>query len=143
SLRRIVLNDEETLLAGRGVFLDPDERFADPFGRRWLVDEGKRAARERMLLVLVEGDDLHRDVTRERVLLQLAENGPAEHVGQEHIERNRGRLELLCKLERIDPARGDQHAEAVVAREIHDDAGIMRIVLDDEKNGIARLNLEP
>ena len=76
-------------------------------------------------------------------LLELAEHRPAQHVGQEDIERHRGRLELLGEIERIGAAHRDQHLEALVAGEIHDDARIVRIVLDDQQDAVARLDLQP
>ncbi len=41
------------------------------------------------------------------------------------------------------PRIGDQHLEALVAREIDEDARIVRIVLDDQQDGIAGLDVEP
>ena len=116
-----------------------DSAALDALGRRRLGDEGERAARQAVLAVLVERDDLHRDVPRQRVLLELAEHGPAEHVGQEHVERDRRRLVLLGEVERIGAAHRDQHLEALVAREVDHDARIVRIVLDDQQHGVAGL----
>ena len=142
-LGRIVLDHEQPLAARLGVLLDPRDRGLDALGGGRLGDERERAARQRMLAVLVERDDLHRDVAGERILLELAQHRPAEHVGQEHVERHRGRLELLGEIERVDAAHRDQHLEAVVAREVHDDARVMRVVLDDQQDAVARLDLEP
>ena len=66
-----------------------------------------------------------------------------EHVGQEHVERHRGRLELLGEVERVGAAHRHQHLEALVAGEIHDHARIMRIVLDDQQDAVAGLDLQP
>ena len=90
-----------------------------------------------MLAILVQRDDLDRDVTRQRIVLQLAQHGPAEHVRQEHVERDRGRLELLGEIQRFCAACGDQHLEPLVAGEIDQNARVMRVVFDDQKNGIA------
>ena len=111
----------------------------DAFARRRLGHEGERAARQPVLAVLVERDDLHRDVAGQRVLLELAEHVPAQHVGQEHVERHRGRLILLGKIERVGAAHRHQHLEALVAGEVDQDARIVRIVLDDQQDGIAGL----
>ena len=94
-----------------------------------------------MLTILVERDDLHRDMPGERILLELAEHVPAQHVGQEHVERHRGRLILLGEIERIVAAHRQQHLEALVAGEVDQDARIVRIVLDDEQDGIAGLDI--
>ena len=94
-----------------------------------------------MLAILVQRDDLHGDVARGGVLLELAEHGPAEHVGQEDVERDGGRLVLVGQRQRFGAARGDQHLEAVVAREIDQDAGVVRIVLDDQQHHVAGLEI--
>ena len=103
-----------------------------------LVTNENAPRRKRMLAVFVQRDDLHRDVAGQRILLELVQYRPAEHVGQEDVERHRRRLELLGKVERIDPAHGDQDLEAVIAREVHDHARIVRIVLDDQQDAVAR-----
>ena len=138
----VVLHDQQALAPGFGVFLDLRQRRADALGRRRLVDEGERAARQRMLTVFVERDDLHRNVPRQRIVLELAQHGPAQHVRQEHVERNRRRLELLGEFERLGAAAGDQHLEALVAGQIDQHPRIMRIVLDDQEDGISRLEVE-
>ncbi len=84
-----------------------------------------------MLAVLIERDDLHRDVPGGGILLQLAQHGPAQHVGQEHIERDSGRLILAGERERLGAAHRDQHLETLIMRQIGDDAGVVRVVLDD------------
>ena len=64
----VVLDDEQALAARRGIFLDPRQRRVHAFGGRRLGDEREGAARQRVLAILVERDDLHRDVARQRVL---------------------------------------------------------------------------
>ncbi len=46
------------------------------------------------------------------------------------------------KLQRVGAAGGDQHLELLVAGKIDQHAGIMRIVLDDQQNGVAGLEVE-
>ena len=71
--------------------------------------------------------------------LEVVEDGPAEHVGQEHVERDGRRLELARQGQRrlrrasatmpLNPrsrARPEQHARVV------------RVVLDDEQHVVAR-----
>ena len=142
-LGRVVLDDQQPLLARLGELLDPGQRLVDAFARRRLVDEGEGAARQAVLAVFVERDDLNRDMPGERVLLELAQHGPAQHVGQEYVERDRGRLILLGEVERIVAAHRQQRLEALVARQIDQDAGIVRIVLDNEENGVAGLDVQP
>ena len=97
---------------------------------------------KRVLAVLVERDDLHRDVPGQRVVLELAQHGPAQHVRQEHVERHGGRLELLGQIERLGAAVGNQDLETLVAGEIDQNPRVMRVVLDDQENRIARLEVE-
>ena len=39
-----------------------------------------------MLPLLFHGDDLDRDVARQRIALQLIQYGPTEHVGQKNVQ---------------------------------------------------------
>ena len=50
---------------------------------------------------------------------------------------------LLGEIQRLGAASGDQHLEALVAGEIDQHARVMRIVLDDQQDGVARLEIEP
>ena len=70
-------------------------------------------------------------------LLQLAEHGPTQHVRQEHVERDGGRMIVVGERDRLGAGRGDEHLEAVVMRKIDEDAGIVRIVLDDQQDHVA------
>ena len=142
-LGRVVLDDQQTPAAGLRKVLDLRQGVGNAFARGGLGDERKRAARKTVLTILVEGNDLHRDMARERILLELAEHVPAQHVRQEHVERHCRRLILLSKLERSVAAHRQQHLEPPVASQVDQDAGVMRVVLDDEQNGIAGLNLQP
>ena len=80
------------------------------------------------------GDDLDRDVPRQRVLLELAQHGPAEHVGQEHVERYGRRLELLCQFQRIDALGRNQNLEALLVRKVGEDLRVVHVVLDDQQD---------
>ena len=105
-LGRVVFDDQQPLRGARpGVILDPRQRGLQAFGRRRLGDEGERAARQAVLPVLVQRHDLHRNVPRQRILLELVEHRPAQHVRQEHVERDRRRLELARQRERFGAAR--------------------------------------
>ena len=139
----VVLDDQEALAARLGVFLDLRQRRADALGGGRLVDEGEGAARQRVLAVFVQRDDLDRDVARQRIVLELAQHRPAEHVRQEDVERDGRGLILLGEIERLGAARGDQDLEALVARQIDQHARVMRVVFDDQKNGVAGLEIEP
>ena len=67
----IILDNEETLAARLGIFLDLRERRTDAFGRCRLVDERERPAGQRVLPILIQGNDLDRDVPRQRIVFEL------------------------------------------------------------------------
>ncbi len=139
----VVLDDEQALLAGLGIGLDACElRLEMLLGRR-LGHEGERAARQSMLTVLIERNDLNGNMTRQRILLQLAKHAPAQHVGKEDIERDGGRLILLGKLDGVGSARCKQHLEPGISRDVHDDARVMAIVFDDEQDRFPGRDVEP
>ena len=139
----VVLHDEQALAAQPGKLLDPRHRGLHAFGGRRLGDEGKGAARQAVLAVFLQRHDLHRNMARDRIVLELAEHVPAQHVGQEDVERNGGRPILKREFDRIVAAHRDQNLEVLVMGEIDKDARIMRIVLDDQEHAIARRDLRP
>src|SRR4051812_76915 len=105
--------------------------------RSRLGDEREGAARQTMLAVLIEADDLHRDMAGQRILLQMAQNRPAEHIGKKDVERHGCRLILPRELDRFISRRCNDGLEAAVACKIEEDAGVVRIVLDDEQYAVA------
>ena len=93
--------------------------------------------REAVLPLLFQGDDLYRNVTREGIELELIEHRPAQHVGQEDIERDGGRPVLTRKRKCRRPAGADDALEALVPRQAEQDARIVDVVLDDQQDGVA------
>ena len=79
-LRRIVLDDKQPLPRIAGIFAKPSDRRLQFVHCCGLVDECKSAARQSMLPILVERDDLHGNVPGARILLQLAQHRPAKHI---------------------------------------------------------------
>ena len=142
-LRLVVLDDQKALLARLGIRLDTRQFAFQMLLGGGLGHERKCAARQPMLTILVERDDLHRDMPGQRILFELAQHAPAQHVGQEYIERHRRGLILLRQFDRISAARGKQHLEPRIAGEVHHDPRIMRIVFDDQQNCVARHDFEP
>ncbi len=140
--RRVVLDDQQPLAARLCVFLDLGQRRGDALGGGRLVHEGERAARQCVLAIFVECNDLDRNMPGQRVVLELAQHRPAEHVGQEHVERDRARLVLLGEVERLRTSCRDHDLEALVAREINQHPGVMRIIFDDQKDGVAGLQCQ-
>ena len=128
-------------MRGAANSLDALERVSEPVGRRRLVHEGERAALETVLALLLDRQDLHRDVARRGVLLQLVEHRPAEHVRQEHIQRDRGRTVLARERQAFRAVLRDDGLEAVVARQIQQHPRVVRIVFDDEQHPIVGLQV--
>src|SRR6185437_7262652 len=79
-----------------------------------LGNEREGAARQAVLTSLVQRHDLHWDMPGRRILLELAQKRPAEHVGKEYIQRHSDRPIFSCERERFGAARSDQHLEAVI-----------------------------
>ena len=73
-----------------------------PRGR--LGHEGECAARQAVVPVFVQGQHLDWDVAGGRVLFQMIEHGPAQHVRQENIERDGGGMEFAGQRERFGAA---------------------------------------
>ncbi len=134
----IVFDQQQTLAARLGVALDAGKGILQAFRGGRLLHERKRAARQTVMAILVQGDDLHGNVPCGRILLELAQYRPAEHVGQENIERYGGRMMRARQRERIRAPMRDQHLESFVLRQIDHDARIMRIVLDDQHHAVVR-----
>ena len=91
----VVLDDQQAFASWRGVHLDSFNGGLQAFGCRRLGNEREGPASESVLAIFVERDNLNGYVARLRIVFQLAEHGPSEHVRQEHIERYRRRPELL------------------------------------------------
>ena len=60
-----------------------------------------------------------------------------EHVGQEYVERDRGRHVLARQRQRRLAAVGDDALEALVPRQTEQHARVVRIVVDDEQHAVA------
>ena len=137
SLNVVVLHDQQSLRTRRGELLEPVERDFQALRRRLLDEIRERTMRQTVLPLLFQGDDLHRYVTRYGIELELIEHRPAEHVGQEDVERDRGRLVLTGKRKRRRSAGTDDALETLVPRQTEQDARVVHVVLDDQKDRVA------
>ena len=136
----VVLDDQQPLGARGGEILEPVERRLQALGGRRLDEVRERAVGQDRLALFFHGDDLHRDVARRRVELELVEHRPAEHVGQEDIERDGLGTELPGEGKARRAPGGHDALEALVARQAQEDARVVRIVLDDQQYGVALLD---
>ena len=91
--------------------------------------------------VLIQRQHLHRNVPGGRILFQMIEDGPAQHVGQEHIQRNRRGMELARQGERFRAAQRDQHFESFIPRQIAKHTRIVRIVFHDQQHRVVWLQV--
>ena len=89
-----------------------------------------------MLPVFIQGDDLHGDMPRRRILLELTQHRPTQHVGQEDVQRDGSGLILARQRQRIGAAHGDQYLHSVVMHQINQNARIVRIVFHDQQHGV-------
>ena len=136
----VVLDDQQPLRARRGEVLDAVECGLQTLCGGRLDEVGERAVREAVLALLFQSDDLHRDVARARVELELVEHRPAEHVGKEDVERDGRGAELPGEGQALRALGGDDAFEAFVARKTQEDAGVVRVVLDDEQRRVTLLD---
>ena len=139
-LGRVVLDDEQPPRARRREPLDAVEGGLEPLGGERLVEVRERAALEAVLPLLLDGDDLHRDVPRRGVLLELARapSSPACRAGR---CRARSRWAGACgaSSSASAPRMRDQTLEAALAREPQEHARVVRVVLDDQQHLVAGL----
>ena len=94
-----------------------------------------------MMPVLVQSQHLDRDVPGRRVLFQMVEHCPSQHVRQEHVERDGGGMELARQRQRLRAAHRHQNLESLVVRQVAQNAGIVRIVFDDQQDRIVGLQV--
>ncbi len=129
----IIFHHQQALAAARGVVLDPGQGGLQALGCGGLGYEGESPAGQSVLPVFVQRDDLHRDVPGGRILLQLTQDRPAEHIGQEDVQRDCRRPELADEIEAFSATRGHQYFEPLFMGQVDQRAGIMRVVLDNQQ----------
>src|SRR5579862_3277942 len=69
----------------------------------------------------------------------MIENGPTQHVWEKNIQRNSRGLKLAGQSERIRSPRRNENFESFLVRQIAQNGRVMRIVLNDQQDGVARL----
>jgi len=81
---------------------------------------------------LFDTNNLYGNVSCGRILFQVIEHGPAEHIGQENIEHNRQRLKLVSQRAHMRPVGRDDPLQALFPDQAEQDLGEMGIVLNEE-----------
>src|SRR5205807_867445 len=82
-------------------------------------------AAEAVLALVLDGQELNRDMACFGAALELSEHRPTQHVREEHIERHGARAVLVRQGERIGAGPRQQDLESPLAREIEQDAAVM------------------
>ena len=90
----VVLDDQQPLDRPVDELVQRRERLAQRLLGGRLGEEVDGAEPEAALPVLVDRDDVDRDVAGGRVVLEPVEDGPAVRVGQPEVERDGGGLVL-------------------------------------------------
>ena len=70
----------------RRVFLDPEKRRIYFFRRGGFHHRGKGSTRQPVPAILIDREYLYRNMTCLRILLQVVEHGPAQHVRKKDIQ---------------------------------------------------------
>ena len=140
-LAGVVFHDQQPLAPRSRVILDPSQRSFDFLRRRRLGDEGKRPPRQTMLTVFIKCQHLHRNMPRGRILLQMIQDRPSQHVRQEYVERDRGWMILTRQLKRFRAPVRHQYLESLIVRQIAQHASIVRIILHNQQYGVVRLQV--
>jgi hypothetical protein len=94
-----------------------------------------------MLALFLDRQHLHWNVPRRGIQLQVVQHRPAQHVGQEHVERDRGRTILLGEQERRLAAVGHDPLEPLVASQSEQHPSVMGIVVDNQQDGVAFIDV--
>ena len=129
----VVLDHQQAFLVRRDVVLDAIERLLEILGRRRLDQIRERAVRQAVLPLLFDRQHLHRNVPRRRIELQAVQHRPAEHVRQEHVERDRRRRYCLASESAACPRLATMPLEALVAGQPEQHARVVRVVVDDQQ----------
>ena len=141
--RLVVLHHQQPLDGPVHELVQRGERVAQRFLGGRLGQEVDGAEPESPLPVLLDRDDVHRDVARRRIVLEPVQNRPAIGVGQPQVQRHRGRLVLARQRQRPVGALRHQPLEPAVARQVQQDLREVGVVLRDEEDAVTLLDGAP
>src|SRR5262245_49126688 len=97
--------------------------------------------RARLPLLLISGNDMHRNVACFGVVLQAIEHRPTLLVRQLDVQGYRVRLMFARQRKSDIPTRSNQSLEALLVRKIQNDLGKERVVFDYQHYPLAWLYL--
>ena len=129
--------------AARTLRSDRTPRRATSRRRRLRRGRRTRRARARAARVLSTGEDLHRDVARHRIVLELIEQRQPSMSGRNMSSEIAVGRYFRASASASAPRGATTHLEARVARQVEQDLARSRIVLDDQHHAVARLRCRP
>ena len=125
-------------MTGLSVIQNPIKGFLQFVGRGGFDQVIKRAVSQALQALVFHADDLHWDVAGGRILLQMIQHGPSEHVRQKNIQHDRERIELSGQRTSMGAVGGDHAFESFVPHHVQQDPTEMGIVFDNQNNRITR-----
>ena len=137
SLRFVVLDDEQPLHLLIDELRDVLERVVQRFARDRLLQIRDRAGLQSGLTLAHAADDVHRDVSRVRMVLEPIEHRPPVDPRQIDVERDRVGFVRVRDAETRVALERDESLESLIARHVEQDLGEVRVVLDDEDDAVA------
>src|SRR6266702_45910 len=90
-----------------------------------------------MIPVFIQRQHLNWDVSGTWILFQMIKNRPAQHVRQEHVQRNGGGMEFSSQAEGYRSLRRIEGLEGLVMREVRKEPSIMHVIFNDQQDSIA------
>jgi hypothetical protein len=134
----VVLDHQERLVLPLQEALDLGEGIVERLLRHRLLHLGERSRAQSAAGLILGGDDVHRDVAGDAVVLETVEHRPPFHVGQGDVERDGVGTVTLRQVDgRLAARRGDGF-EALVAGHVDEDAREIHVVFHDEHRAVAR-----
>src|ERR1700730_8591036 len=94
------------------------ERGTEALARGRLSHKRESAARQPVLAVFVHREDLDGNVACRRILLEMVEHRPTEHVRQKDVQRHGARREFTYQSESLTPPSSHEDFEAFISRQI-------------------------
>src|SRR5690242_267036 len=136
----IVFHDEQLFPARCGELLEAINRPAQ-FRRSCRFNHiSKGSARQAMMPAVIHREHLHRDVASRRILLEMIQDGPPQHVRQEDIQRYGGRAKFASESKRLRSPHRDQYLEALLPGHISQQTSKKGIVFYDKQSVVTGLN---
>ena len=88
-----------------------------------------------------DGDDVDRDMSGARVVLQAIQNGPAVTIGELDIQSDRHGTVFVRQCQRHIPGSGNQSLESFGAGQVQKNPGELQVVFNDQDSPIALFDI--